>query len=448
MLNAAIWNVRGLNQRDHQVAVKDLISSSGLHFVGLLETRVTLPNASRVQLQLLPRWKWFIDYNVSGNRIWLAWDDNFVDIEVIDIGAQFIHCWDLWLALNRITQGINEEPCLVGGDFNAVLDISEVCGASGDIRLAMEEFQDCILQTGLIGLPLRGERFTWHNCSMDGCSLWKRLDRMLVNDSWLGRWPTALYESLTPRTSDHSPLLLRGSHKLDRQQRRAKGDLTANVKLAADFLEISQQLLQLDRHNELLLHLEHCCRLVYLKATKLEQVTSRRAAKRIFQISDATGETFTDPEGARHIISTDEAQTLIRPFTREEVKAALFDIEEDRAPGPDGYSSGFSKAAWPIVGDEVTRAVLNFFATGRLLKQVNATLLTLIPKVSAPNLVVDFRPISCCNVIYKIISKLLVLRLRVILGKLVSPSQNAFVPDRSIGDNILLAQELFRATIN
>ncbi|KAL2251929.1 UNVERIFIED_CONTAM: hypothetical protein Sindi_2315200 [Sesamum indicum] len=56
------------------------------------------------------------------------------------------------------------------------------------------------------------------------------------------------------------------------------------------------------------------------------------------------------------------------------------DIAEDKAPGPDGYSSGFFKAAWPIVGQEVSSAVLDFFSTGRLLKQINTTLLALIPK--------------------------------------------------------------------
>ncbi|KAL0455541.1 UNVERIFIED_CONTAM: hypothetical protein Slati_0893300 [Sesamum latifolium] len=86
---------------------------------------------------------------------------------------------------------------------------------------------------------------------------------------------------------------------------------------------------------------------------------------------------------------------------------------------------------------------MEFFRTGRLLKQVNSTLISLIPKVANPTSVTEFRPISCCNVLYKIITKVIVQRMRTVLDLLISPSQNAFVPGRSIGDNILLAQELF-----
>lgn len=79
-----------------------------------------------------------------------------------------------------------------------------------------------------------------------------------------------------------------------------------------------------------------------------------------------------------------------------------------------------------------------------MLKQWNHAFLTLIPKSPHSTLVSDYRPISCCNVFYKIISKILANRLRVIIKDIVDPAQTAFIDDRSIVDNIHLAQELFR----
>ncbi|KAL0301519.1 UNVERIFIED_CONTAM: hypothetical protein Sradi_6428700 [Sesamum radiatum] len=127
----------------------------------------------------------------------------------------------------------------------------------------------------------------------------------------------------------------------------------------------------------------------------------------------------------------------------EEIKLTFFDIAEDKSPGPNGYTTTFYKAAWPVVGGEITRAIIDFFTNGRLLKQVNATLLVLIPKVQSPSFVLDFRPISYYNMLYMAITKILVQRLRDILDDLISTSQNTFVLGRKIGDNILLAQELF-----
>ncbi|KAL2249505.1 UNVERIFIED_CONTAM: hypothetical protein Sindi_2424200 [Sesamum indicum] len=71
---------------------------------------------------------------------------------------------------------------------------------------------------------------------------------------------------------------------------------------------------------------------------------------------------------------------MMSPVSDDEVKLAIFYIATDKAPGPDGYTSGFYQAVWPILGAEVTQAVRDFFTTGRLLRQVNATVLTLIPK--------------------------------------------------------------------
>ncbi|KAK4381497.1 hypothetical protein Sango_2962300 [Sesamum angolense] len=141
-------------------------------------------------------------------------------------------------------------------------------------------------------------------------------------------------------------------------------------------------------------------------------------------------------------LSSDEADTICAPVTLAEIKDAAFDIAEDSAPGPDGYTAGFFKATWSVVGKEVSEVVSEFFRTGKLLKQVNATLLVLSPKVQIPSKVSDFRPISCCNVISKIITKIIVKRMQLVLHLLIDYSQNAFVPGRSISDNILLAQEL------
>ena len=140
MLNLAVWNVRGLNKRDHQLALKDLISEYRLDFMGILETRVRFNNVMHIQSVLLPHWKWFVDYATVGNRIWVAWDDNVVDVHILDLGNQFMHCRvthradsesliitivygasemidrrNLWNTLESLAREHSDEPWLVGG---------------------------------------------------------------------------------------------------------------------------------------------------------------------------------------------------------------------------------------------------------------------------------------------------------------------------------------------
>ncbi|KAL0455413.1 UNVERIFIED_CONTAM: Retrovirus-related Pol polyprotein from type-2 retrotransposable element R2DM [Sesamum latifolium] len=203
------------------------------------------------------------------------------------------------------------------------------------------------------------------------------------------------------------------------------------------------------------------------------KIAARHATQKIFHINSKNGDRITEELGvaaefvgfyttllggrrrdihvnlmflqlwARYIIPNDERETMIWAVEREEIKAAFFDIDEDKAPGPDGFSAGFFKAAWSVIGDELTTAIQDFFVSGKMLKQVNATVLSLIPKVANPTTVAEFRPISCCNVLYKAITKIIVQRMHAVMGKIVSPSQNAFVPGRRISNNTLIGQELF-----
>ena len=135
---------------------------------------------------------------------------------------------------------------------------------------------------------------------------------------------------------------------------------------------------------------------------------------------------------------------LISPVSCDDIRQAVFSIENEKAPGPDGYSSFFFKQAWSIVGGEFCAAIQDFFHSGKLLKQVSHSIIALVPKsenVSSPS---DFRPISCCNVIYKVMAKILAGRLAQALQGIVSPMQNTFLGGRYMSDNINLVQELLR----
>ncbi|KAJ9536720.1 hypothetical protein OSB04_un000105 [Centaurea solstitialis] len=144
----------------------------------------------------------------------------------------------------------------------------------------------------------------------------------------------------------------------------------------------------------------------------------------------------------QNTLSLADSLEMIRSISDKEIKDALFQIGNDKAPGSDGFSSKFFKAAWPIVGKDVQIAVHNFFYSGRLTKEINHTLLCFIPKIPNATRVSDFRPISCCTVLYKIISKIICDRIKPYLGGIVSPTQSAFIPGRRISDNILMAHEL------
>lgn len=98
-------------------------------------------------------------------------------------------------------------------------------------------------------------------------------------------------------------------------------------------------------------------------------------------------------------------------------------MQDLKAPGPDGFPALFYKQLWPTIGNDVIKAVNSFFSRGSMHKEVNASLIVLIPKISNPTSVNHFRPISLCNVVYKIISKLLVDKIRPLLDKMISPTQ-------------------------
>jgi hypothetical protein len=140
-------------------------------------------------------------------------------------------------------------------------------------------------------------------------------------------------------------------------------------------------------------------------------------------------------------VSPDMNASLMRVFTGEEVKVALDSIGDLKASGPDGMPSIFYKNFWDIVGDKVVHEVLGVLNGGPMPEEWNDTNIILIPKVPNPLQVKDLHPISLCNVLYKLVAKVLANRLKLILPDVISSAQSAFVPGQLISDNILLAYE-------
>ncbi|XVE56937.1 hypothetical protein DITRI_Ditri04bG0050900 [Diplodiscus trichospermus] len=141
--------------------------------------------------------------------------------------------------------------------------------------------------------------------------------------------------------------------------------------------------------------------------------------------------------------SKEACDEMSLPISAEEVKQTLFSINGDKSPGPDGYTACFFKKAWSVVGDDIVKAVLHFFHASKLIPAVNSTIVVLVPKCDHPTNLKDFRPISCCTVIYKCFTKILA-RIKKHLLAVISANQSAFIKRRSITDNVLLAQELVR----
>nr|GEX80621.1 RNA-directed DNA polymerase, eukaryota, reverse transcriptase zinc-binding domain protein [Tanacetum cinerariifolium] len=104
-------------------------------------------------------------------------------------------------------------------------------------------------------------------------------------------------------------------------------------------------------------------------------------------------------------VSSEDAEIMIKEIGNDEIKKALFDIEDNKAPRPDGFTSRFFKKSWEIIKDDFCAAIKEFFESGKLLREINATLIALVPKSTTPQNVSDFRPISCCNATYDLIMR-------------------------------------------
>ncbi|XP_022889220.1 uncharacterized protein LOC111404680 [Olea europaea var. sylvestris] len=381
-------------------------------------------------------------------------------------------------------------PWMILGDYNNVLKFDENCNGADVTPYKIKDFENCCLHVGLTDVRSIGCYYTWTNNSV-----WTKIDRAMVNDIWVQNGACVDANFLPSKClSDHSPCIVSihdrvgGTKKpfkffnmwtkhenlrdliqtcwnfnvletkqfiLCKKLSKLKGVLKElNIKhfghmstmanKAKNELKVAQLQLHNQPMNENFQHM-------VAKLRKIA-VVKRNSMRNFIATILKEDETYTTSQDQVATEFVKFYNTLLGkncptwPIDMEFVtNDPLVSLEQDdKSPGPDDYTSWFFKNAWGTIGDDFVGAIMEFFSSGSILKQINHAILALVPKFGHTPHVGDFRSISCCNVTYKAIAKILTSILRPILGNIVDHAQAVFVEGRSMMENVHLAQELMR----
>jgi len=141
-------------------------------------------------------------------------------------------------------------------------------------------------------------------------------------------------------------------------------------------------------------------------------------------------------------LAQETSVSLIANFTYEEIKEAVWQCECSKSPGPDGFNFNFIKENWVVLKEEVVEAVKSFQELGCIPKGCNASFIALVPKVKDPLSLDQYKPIYLVGSLYKIITKVLLNRIKEVLPMVIDDNQSAFLKDRGMLDSVLVANEV------
>ncbi|XP_074277032.1 uncharacterized protein LOC141600687 [Silene latifolia] len=305
--------------------------------------------------------------------------------------------------------------------------------------------------------------------------IYERLDKGFASNDWLSLFPNTFIKHFPIQISDHAPIILDTNMVLNTKkkvymleawcfdhaecsdlvkeswERKYKGDAPHVLESYLLDIEKGGDTLNYESCHKKLMEFSIAAGTYWRQRTKLKwNCEGDTCTKYFFNWSDSEPECFEDYlnkygylfDNLRRKVGMEKRAKLGRAYSKNEVRGAVFQLRPLKSPGPDGIPAAFYQRYWSIVKNDVIKGALNILNSGSVLKDFNKTFIVLIPKNDCPERVGDFGPISLCNVIMKVVTKCIANRLKGVMDDLVSPFQCDFVSNRSIADNIVIAQEI------
>ncbi|GJV95702.1 hypothetical protein Tco_1547279, partial [Tanacetum coccineum] len=419
---------------------------------------------SNFRSKVFHSWEWTSNASLcsKGCRIIVGWNVDVVHLMVLSQSSKALHVKVFHKATNKTMfcsfiyvgnlqterrllwadLGIHRNVVcgfswILMGDFNMALNMEDIYAGSSYFNSAMCEFKDCVTRIEVMDINSSGLHYTWNQKPKGGCGILKKLDRIMGNVEFMDAFPGAFVIFQPYRISDHSPaaLDLNPTDSYLREEESVYLKAFNEAKLDEErFLKQKAKIdwLEAGDSNSSYFHKSIKCRNqrsrieVVVNSDNIEVSGSHVPEVFVSHYEQFLGTSMEcnelNVEGLfSKSISATTSSNMVCDITNDEIKAAMFDIGDDKAPGPDGYTSAFFKKGWSVVGHDVCNAVRDFFSNGCILKELHIH--------------------TCFLSLSKILSN------RIIEGikEVVSDNQAAFVPGRQISDNILITQELMHS---
>ncbi|XP_074314781.1 uncharacterized protein LOC141650580 [Silene latifolia] len=368
----------------------------------------------------------------------------------------------LWSFLKQQSQTC-VSPWLWLGDFNAVLSPIERLGGT-TTEAEMEHFQECVSLCGMEDINATWALYTWSNKQEPTARVYSRLDRAMGNQEWIDEFGDYIAHFHPEGLFDHCPCTV-VNRKAEFDGRRSFKYFNmwgASESFKEQVASVWQQKFKGTRMFSVVKKLKALKPVLKkLNTTCFSDIeNSTTIASRVLEEIQEKDSFLTQKAKLQWSLEGDlNTSYFHRAIKKRIMLNKVFQIEDMQgvlctkgATIQNSFLAYYQK----LLGtqnptDAVNVAVLLvlklklvYLAFQALLSQVNATVITLIPKNDRPTSVVHYRPISCCNVLYKVISKILCARLALVLPDIISKNQGAFVKGRSILENILICQDLVR----